>query len=359
MPKIRKKELNFLSGEIESWLDAEIINHNQASKILELYEPKPSSLRVILFSAGGILLLLGGVSFIAAHWHELNKILRVCIILSGYLGSLTCYKFYGEKRSGKFFLMLATLIFGAGIYLITRMYNYKLSFASVLGWWLIEIILAAVFANDTWHVFFAQIISLIYLNEIDAVNFFALNFMNRPRIALLNFFSPLNAFALILALWGAWLKLKNRTAFNMNLLLTLLLLASRMSLCLGGTWTLIILELAGAFMSFMSKWHDTEIMGILMLGLLGLLLTWPEFWQGAFFGNNKNILAIVNALVIAGLMLVNIYRGHFILGIIFCAMLACRYFFDTLFGYLPKAWGFTLTGIILLAAGLYSSRKKY
>ena len=135
-----------------------------------------------------------------------------------------------------------------------------------------------------------------------------------------------------------------------------------MSLCFGGTWTLIILTAAGGIMSLITKWHDSEIMGILMLGLFGLLLTWPEFWRGEIFSSGFAGISwsVCAAVLIAFLMLVNIYRGHYGLGILFCALLASRYFFDHFFGYMPKAFGFTLTGIIFMTAGLFFGRiKKY
>ncbi|MBQ6112533.1 MAG: hypothetical protein IJL01_09100, partial [Synergistaceae bacterium] len=182
------------------------------------------------------------------------------------------------------------------------------------------------------------------------------------RLSLSEFFSPVNAFALIAALWVLWRIITDRLAFNINLALTLLLLASRMSLCFGGTWTLIILAVTGAVMSFLSEWNDTEHAGLLMLGVFGLLLTWPEFWRGGIFSGSifgfeaNTFWPVINALIVAVIMLVNIYRGHSGIGVVFCALLASRYFFDHLFGYMPKAWGFTLTGIIFLAAALFFGR---
>lgn len=95
-----------------------------------------------------------------------------------------------------------------------------------------------------------------------------------------------------------------------------------------------------------------------MLGMFGLLLTWPEFWRGGFFVENANYLSVGSALVIAPVMIINIYRGHSAVGIIFCALLVSRYFFDHLFGYIPKAWGFTLLGIIFMIAALFFGRIK-
>ena len=62
---------------------------------------------------------------------------------------------------------------------------------------------------------------------------------------------------------------------------------------------------------------------------------------------------VCNALAVAVLMLVNIYRGHGAGGVVFCALIASRYLFDHLFGYMPKAWGFTLTGVVFLGASMF------
>ncbi len=360
MLSIRKREYDFLVSEAETWQEQEIISSDQAERILSLYDVKANNLRNILLTAGGVLLLLGFVSFIAAHWHELNKLLRVGIISFAYVLSLTAYFFTGksETKTGKVFLLLSSIIFGSGVFLITRMYDIKLSFSEVLGYWLIEIISVSLITRDNWHVYLSQLVALIWLNDTEAINFWALQFINTARVSVLEFFSPVSAFALIIFLWLVWNFTRERLAFIVNMFLTLLLLSSRMSLCFGGTWTLIILAISGALMSFMKNFPDIEILGLLMLGLFGLLLTWPEFWRGELFAVHKDVFAVINALIIAVLMLVNIYRGHSSTGITFCVILASRYFFDHLFGYIPKAWGFTLTGIILLGAGVYFGRKK-
>ncbi|MBQ6434658.1 MAG: DUF2157 domain-containing protein [Synergistaceae bacterium] len=356
MSEIRKKELEFLSGEVNFWQEQNIITSEQSEKILSLYDIKKSNLRLIMFIAGGILLGLGLISFIAAHWHEIPKILRVCILSGGYVASLIAYYLLGTKtKSGRAFLLFASVIFGSGIFLIARMYNYKLYWYTVIGWWLIQVLITALISRDSWQLFFAQILSFIYLNAVNAVDIFALEFANLSKLPVIEFFSPINSFALIIALWIVWNFIDDRIAFNMNMLLTLLLLSSRMSLCFGGTLTLIILTITGAVLSFVSKWHDTEILGLLMTGLFGMLLTWPEFWRGEIFEGVK-FLPILTAFLIAVIMLINIYRGHYATGIIFCFFLASRYFFDHLFGYMPKAWGFTLAGIIFVIAGIFFGR---
>ena len=359
MSEIRKKEMEFLSGEINYWEEQNIITSEQSEKILSLYDIKKSNLRLILFVAGGILLGLGLVSFIAAHWHELDKVFRVCILSAGYVSSLAAYYFFGMSgtKSGKAFLLLASVIFGAGIYLITRMYNYKIAKSALIGWWLIQVLITALITRDVWQLFLSQVLSLIYLIAVNSIDIFALEFANLSKLPVTEFFAPVKSFALIIALWIVWKFIDDRLAFIMNMFLTLLLLASRMSLCFGGTLTLIILALTGAILSFVSRWHDTEILGLLMLGLFGMLLTWQEFWRGEIFEGVK-FLPVITAFLVALIMLINIYRGHSATGITFCFLLASRYFFDHFFGYMPKAWGFTLTGIIFMLVGTFFGRIK-
>lgn len=353
---ISKKFMDFLLAETDVWVEQGIVSHEQASAIAALYEVREHSLRKILMIAGAVLLGLGGVSFIAAHWHQLPKLFRVCVIVAGYVASLCAYVFMGRgtNKTARSFLLIASLIFGSGIYLITRMYNYKLEFSELLAWWLVHLIVTALCTKDSWQVYLAQAVGLLYLNWINAIDIFALEFMSSAKVDVSLFFMPAEGFALLIALWCTRLRINDRTALNVNMLLTLLVLASRMSLCFGGTWTLIILGVAGAVMSF-TRLTDVEIMGLLVMGLCGLVLTWPEVWHNEL-ADWRNVLAVVSAVLTACVMLVNIWRGHAAIGVTFCALLVMRYFFDRLFGYMPKAWGFTIMGVVLLGAGMFFGR---
>ena len=355
---IRRKEMEFLSGESTVWAEQGIISQEQAGQILALYEVKEHSLRKILLTAGGILIGLAFVSFIAAHWHTLGKFFRVCVIAAGYLLSMCAYFFTGrsQTKTGRVFLLQASVIFGAGIYLITRMYNIKLSFSEVLGWWLVEILITSVSVSDVWQLYFGQVVGAVYLVWTNTIDLFALEFMGSARVALSEFFLPVEGWAVVIALCVACRLVRDRTAFNVNMLLLLLVFASRMSLCFGGTWTLIVLALAGAGASF-SRFGDAEVLGLLVMGLCGFVLTWPEVWRDGL-AEWGSVLAVVSAVLTAAVMVVNIWRGHGVIGVVFCVMLIVRYFFDRLFGYIPKAWGFGAAGVAFLIAGVYSGRKK-
>ncbi|MBQ6970741.1 MAG: DUF2157 domain-containing protein [Synergistaceae bacterium] len=357
MPEIRRKEMEFLSTEVNSWTEAGIITPEQSAEILSQYDVKPGNLRAVMLTAGAVLLGLGAVSFLLAHWHEIDKTLRAAVIAGSYLASLSAYFVIGrETKAGKSFLILSGLVFGGGMYLITRMYDIPLTLGEFLGIWAAVLLLKSAITRDEWLMYLAQAVSLAWLHETGAVNTLALYFVRTARVPVTEFFAAWPAFLLVGALWLVWAGTKDRPAFMMCVMITALLFASRMSLCFGGTWTLIILAVTGAVMSFMKKFPDAEIMGLLMLGMSGLLLTWPMFWRGNEFASYRDILPVVNAVIVAGIMLVNIWRGHSGIGAVFFVLLAARYFFDHLFGYLPKAWGFTLTGIIFVVLGLSFGR---
>ena len=159
--EISKKEMEFLNAEISSWADDGIITHEQAENILSLYAVKSRNLRLIMFSAGIVLLSLGAISFIMAHWHELGKIFRVCIISAAYIASLSAYIFTRKK----YFLLLASGIFGGGIYLITHMYDIEITLADFLTYWLIEAVITSAITRDEWQMYLAQALALIWMIE--------------------------------------------------------------------------------------------------------------------------------------------------------------------------------------------------
>ena len=362
MAEIKKKDLDFLSSELNYWLEEEIITDEQAKSILNLYDIKERPLRLILSIAGAILIGLGGISFVAAHWAEIPKLIRVFTIVTAYLMTLAIsysLSAYGFKKTGRAFLLLGSFLIGAGIFLITRMYNYKLTEASGTGWWIIGLIIVTLISRDEWQLYLLEAVSFFYLIFSDSVDIFALEFITLARVPIYLFFEPYMGFLLIMALYLICMYIKDRTGNNFAMLLALMLIASRMTLCLGGTLSLIILVTLGIILSFIKKWNDASSFGLLMAGMLGLLLTWPEFWRGEFFSNAslRSFLPVLTAVILATVMLFQIYKGRVLSGGLFFTLLLARYFFDRIFGYMPKAWGFTIIGVIFLIAGFYFELK--
>ena len=177
------------------------------------------------------------------------------------------------------------------------------------------------------HLYIAQILSLIYLIASNAVNMHALAFMNQQILSITDFFELDSAFALTEFLLLSWLAVKSKMeeekddevlvhnqiidsnenteelfededfeeeinkhnrnfkkialsiSLYINIFLMILLFASRMSLCLGGTFALIVLSVSGCLISLASdfSWRKEIVnSGLIMSGLFGLLLTFPS-----------------------------------------------------------------------------------
>ena len=67
MRPINAREMSFLEGELNLWLEETIISEEQLAEIKGLYTVKRRPLPLLLLEAGAALLALGGVSFVAAN----------------------------------------------------------------------------------------------------------------------------------------------------------------------------------------------------------------------------------------------------------------------------------------------------
>ena len=364
MKSIRKKELEFLTDELEMWQSENLITSVQAENILNLYELKKKPMRLIFLIAGLVLLFLGCASFAAAHWKELNQNYRLAIVSGSYILSVTAYYFFGasSSRAGRAFLLFGSFIIGAGIYFIPA----KMKIITGAGWWVIAMFIITFLSRDAWELYLLECLAFLYMAGTNAINLIALQFMSNTAgiIEPSLFFQPVKAFLIIAGIWSAIFLTQDRAGFNIGFILSLTLISSRMILCFGSTITLIALVIFGVIISFISRWYDMMMFGIILSGIFGILLTWPEFWnteifsQGYFNYSAVDFYPLASAVIIALIMLIQIYRGNIIAGGIFFVLLAGRYFFDHLFGYLPKAWGFGAAGVIFLLAGIFLPKSK-
>ena len=368
MKAIKKREFEFLTNELDFWQSENLITPDLANNILNLYELKKRPMRAILLMAGFLLLMLGCASVAVANWETLNQFYRFGIIFGGYIASLIAYvicnKPYSsgasKSRAGQACLLMGSFILIAGIFFVP---SERPKFIIGLGYCVTAVFLITMIMRDACELYLLEFLAFLYLVLTRAINLIALQFLTNPagNFSLENFFSPLRAFVLAGLIWLAVIFIRDRTAFNASFMISLALISSRMIFCFGNTWTLIILVLFGAAISFLSRFYDMMIFGLILSGVLGILLTWPEFWNGEFFEtgyfgySGQEFYPIVSAILIALLMIIQIYRGNIITGGIFFVLLAGRYFFDELFGYISKAWFFGIAGAIFLAAGLFSS----
>lgn len=90
--------------------------------------------------AGAVMVGLGVLSFVAANWSGMGDIQKVAVICSGIAVSYgAAWLSYSRKLMVTYeaFMLLANLIYGAGIFLIGQIYNLDLDFINGFAFWAI------------------------------------------------------------------------------------------------------------------------------------------------------------------------------------------------------------------------------
>jgi uncharacterized membrane protein len=125
-----------LLREIESWQAEGLITAEQKVRILERYrraddierQAGPGKLITTISVLGSILVGVGVLLFIASNWSEIPRWGKLGIIFASMLTShcLGYYLRYEKKnypKVGASLILLGSIIFGAGIFLIAQIYN--------------------------------------------------------------------------------------------------------------------------------------------------------------------------------------------------------------------------------------------
>ncbi len=139
-----------LRRESADWVGRGIVSAEQRERLLELYpggvgehgEP-PSRFLVVLSTVGGLLVALGVILVIASNWERIGdwaKIGGLLVLLVGaYAGGWALKVRPGAQhpRTGEALLMVGTILFLAGIALVSQIFHLNARPASgLLIWWL-------------------------------------------------------------------------------------------------------------------------------------------------------------------------------------------------------------------------------
>ncbi|MCR4818422.1 MAG: DUF2157 domain-containing protein [Fretibacterium sp.] len=366
MRLIKSKEMSFLEAELELWLDNALISEEQGARIRALYAVRRRSLPLILLEIGGALLALGGISFAAANWQVMSRLMKTVLMVGAYFACLIGAWSQSQKspRASRAFLLLASLVYGAGLFLIACLYNPGLEWKDLMRFWLGGVLAFALLFRDSWQVLLAQGVALLYFIGTDAVSLFGA----WPLLPASEFIMPAETWPVVGTLWAAALwaaripTAQGRMSLYTLLLLTLAVLESRVRVCFGVSMGLIVMAGVGAALSFCpvrrgKRWVELfslSLLGLAMAGGFGLALTYPECWSDFFTKippfAAKEVLAAGTAGLLALLMLWQFHRG-LTSGGVFLIFLAGRYFFDGIFDLMSRAWGFTVIGATCLGAG--------
>ena len=157
--------MSFLLREAEVWRELGLISAEQADGIRGLYSARRGRLQNALLGLGGTLVGLGVLSFVAANWLDMSRLLRTFLILAGYAVSLVASWGCRERfpRTSRAFLLVGSFIYGGGIFLMGQMFHQGEEWRSAVGWWIVGLIPTVGLFRDRWQAVLLQGLTALYI----------------------------------------------------------------------------------------------------------------------------------------------------------------------------------------------------
>ncbi len=342
--QISKANLSLVSTELEHYESNGLITGEQKNGILGIYEIKGglNFIRVVV-TIGALLVGLGILSFIASNWDGISNFFKLLIIFGVFGGvNLVGYMLSeNNPKTGRSFIYLGTLVYGAGIFLIGQMYNFGGDFPTAFLLWSMGIVPMAFLLKDQYLMLFANILFGVYLNgSFDQgfpyaawvgvpVVYLAFNYFDKSRLLL--FFANLTALSFILQI--------------------------TLRYEVEGLYVALLFFVIGLVMYWLKHTLEPDIFqfqGNILFGVTGVILTIPELWDIVVSAQSTRLVSVLFALAFVALLFFLIRKGNLI-SLLFVCVTIFRYYTDT-FAFLPKSLFFIVGGLLLLGFGFYFER---
>ncbi len=321
------------------------ISSEQVHQILSHYEVKQFSFIRILVTLGAILIGFGVLSFIASNWETLGKPMRLGLIFASYSISLfTGFKLRDNlPKTSRSLIYLAMIIYGAGIFLIGQMFHFAGHFSGAFLLWAIGIIPISIYLKDELLFLFAQILTFVYF---DGSLFESHPYWIYALIVLFylvqRYFSAIHLF-ITNALVINWLIYMMAETLDIEVILIL--------------FTLFFLGIGLFFYKFTNSSYVFKIQGALLFGITGFILTFKDVWYYSMAIKIAQPGSIIFSIIFL-MFLLFLIRKENLFALALFGVIIIRFYFDTMYDFMPKSLFFLTSGLILLFFGYYFERKR-
>jgi len=400
-----------LAQEITQWQQEGLIGSDLAGSLFSRYPVANQGSRLVTIAliVGAVLVGLGVILFVGSNWEHMARILKVVVvigaILSSYIGAWYFkYEPGNRPKLGSALMLLGSLLYGAGIWLISQIFNFDTTLSQGLFLWAAGTVAVTLVTKSQPN---AILMALL----VPAWNLSQYNFTHDSSYIPIGSIFPFIG-SMIAAMWIS-AKVRSRAATYVLLLGALIwvgalsgtfwagmivfgafLFASHLWLrdksdLLAGPFLYMgaVSGLIGGLMATFDK-SGTDILvsqfnlAVLMalaivpcfkvaeqrtahqaelLGCLGFAIASPliSHFTGdllkASFGNLM-LLAMLVSLVVAGARL---HKGALVnIAIVFGVIdIICRYF-DMFYSMLDRSMFFVFGGIVLICAGAIAERNR-
>ncbi len=342
--QISKSNFSLVSSELDHFESNGLITGEQKTGILESYDVKGglNFIRVVV-TIGALLVGLGILSFIASNWDGISNLVKLLIILGVFGGvNLAGYMLSEENpKTGRSFIYLGTLVYGAGIFLIGQMYNFGGEFPTAFLLWSFGVLPIAFQLKDKYLMLFANLLFMVYLFGSYDIGFPYAGWVGVPIVYLAYNYFEKSRLLLFFA---------NLTALTFIFEIALRYEAE-------GLYVALLFFVIGLVMYGVKHTLEPDIFriqGNILFGVTGVILTMPEIWDIVVSAQSTRLVSILFALAFVALLFFLIRKGSLI-SLIFVCVTIFRYYTDT-FAFLPKSLFFIVGGLLLLGFGFYFER---
>ncbi len=167
----------WLTIELATWQQQQVINREQAQSILAQYEPEHAArLRmqnVYLISLGGLAALLMAAAvllLVSFNWQGIPAAGKLTLIFGALIGLYAagagCWR-AGNPRLAEVVFFFAALMYGAAIWLIAQVFHMDAHYPDGYFWWAVGVLpLAIILDTLPLHALFAVLLAAWFSTEI-------------------------------------------------------------------------------------------------------------------------------------------------------------------------------------------------
>jgi uncharacterized membrane protein len=164
------KHTRWLNGEINRWLEERVISPEQAETLRNRYRDHSSAVPwglLVFASAGAIVVGLGVILLIAYNWDDIPKagklaLVFVALIAAHVTGIRLLRRDGWQPKLGEALVLLGTMIFGAGIWLVAQVYNIDEHYPNGFLFWALGALGMAWAIRSTAHGLVAVVLLVIW-----------------------------------------------------------------------------------------------------------------------------------------------------------------------------------------------------
>ncbi len=350
--QVYKGYMKALSDQLDHFTAQGTINADQADTMKASYEVKESvGFIQAVTGVGGFMIGLGVLSYIAGNWDHIPNWGRLSLIIVAMVGFFLSGVRLEETypKTGQAVRNISVLVYGSGLFLIDQMFHLDKPIAQHFLLWAFGAALISRVMKDKWMYFGTQILlGIAWLTSLDLVS-------DSPGV-----FYPMFGLLSLATVYLILVQEKERD---------LLVACLNHLMVMGGIGILFMhLEVDALFgmlviFAYGLVWlyrplfarHAGKVNVVLasvVASLFGFILTFQGLWETWAVIEDGAIIALAFTLAYVVWQFVRIRQGSRVALFAVCAVMA-RYYFDTLYDFMPKSLFFVLGGVLLTGFGLY------